>query len=511
MNSLKRALLGACLLTPFLSSAGLGVIAQEVSGTWQRQMDTFMEKQEASPLAPPSYTFAVASGSELLYSRVRGPAILGEDRPMSMDTRLYIASVTKSFVGLLAAKLDAEGVLPLDMSLADAWPALTLPSTLDATAISMADLLSHTSGIVNDPLVIRTAYSGATPTSDYQQILENHTVAAEPTFDYENIGYLIYAAIAEQKTGKSWQQLLDEHVHKPLGLEKTTNVASSIPEDELGLGNHLSPLDRAGWRPAPAKADDLMHPAGGHFLSTHDAVSWLQAHLNNAVMEPAVYQKAHTKFADISPAKKYADMSCNGYALGWNRCDYAGHRVFYHGGAYNGMMIFMMFLPDDDLVISSINGARAIGWTFGWNSVLQAMDFALETETATENAQRRSAGRVASHVRYLNYRVRIREAALREATTPEAATLRQALVGRYVSEEFGEAFVCETDNGALQLSIGRFAAEIAATGADSLVLFERAYGEPQKVDVERSPQLAFSWEGGRFRHTNEKGCVGSGG
>lgn len=509
MFNATRALFGACFVISFYCLNALSANAGQSGHDLVAKLDAFMEAQDAGPLAPPSYTLAVASGNELLYSRARGTAIHGEERPLTLDTPVYIASVTKSFMGLLAAKLDADGVLPLKSTIAEAWPELKLPAPLDPSAITMLDLLSHTSGIVNDPLVIRTAYSGGTPTRDYKQILETHSTSGERTFDYENLGYLVYAAIAEQKTGKTWQRLLNDYVHTPLGLATASNMPSEIAPDVIGLGNDLSPLDRSGWRAAPAKSDDQMHPAGGHFISTYDAVRWLQAHVKRDVFEAGVYEAAHTQYARREPTKKYADMSCDGYALGWNTCSYEGHRLYYHGGTYNGMMIFMMFLPDDDLVISSINGARAMGWTFGWNTVMQALDLALELDGGADNAKRRLEGRAASQVRYLNYRVRIREAALRKATTTDAVALRQALIGSYHSDAFGNASVCETDDGKVMFAIGQFSAEVLATGANTFVLLERAYGEPGEVTVETPTNPVFEWEGGRFKRVDPNGCVGS--
>ncbi|MFC7296815.1 prephenate dehydratase domain-containing protein, partial [Marinobacter aromaticivorans] len=54
------------------------------------------------------------------------------------------------------------------------------------------------------------------------------------------------------------------------------------------------------------------------------------------------------------------------------------------------MMIFMLYLPDDDLVVSSINGARAFGWTFGWNAVQQG-----RARLAMIPIENSTAGRVA--------------------------------------------------------------------------------------------------------------------
>ncbi|WP_262691919.1 serine hydrolase domain-containing protein [Kordiimonas aestuarii] len=501
-TNMPRRVLGAGVLLAFSCAANADSLADKLDG--------FMAEMEQSPYAPPSYSLAVASGDTLLYSRLHGKKVAGADAPLDMNTRLYIASVSKSFMGLLAAKLDAEGVLSLDTTLADEWPGLELPEPINPAGITMRKLLSHNFGFENDPLVIRTAYVGGTPVADFEAILEQHSVPIEPGFSYDNLGYLIYAAVLERKTGRSWTDWLKSDIHGPLGLTSASNTPSELPQAELGLGNHFNPISKTGWSVAVAKKDDMMHPAGGHFISTKDAVKWLQANLNRAVFEPSVYGVAQTAYAKREPAKKYADMSCDGYALGWQTCDYAGHRVFYHGGTYDGMMIFMVFLPDDDLVISSINGARAYGWTFGWNALQQATDYALGLEAADSNAARRLEGRVESQAGYANFRVRIREEALRKATSPEAATLRSALVGSYASPAYGAATLCDVD-GRLTLEIGNFSAEILAGPEGTAYLLERAYGEPSKLTVSRGGEggaVSFTWEGGTFNRVSGNGCLG---
>src|SRR5690606_3372753 len=59
--------------------------------------------------------------------RVEGVADVRTGVPADGRTAFYVASMTKSFVGLLAAKLDAMGILPLATTLAGQWPALLLP------------------------------------------------------------------------------------------------------------------------------------------------------------------------------------------------------------------------------------------------------------------------------------------------------------------------------------------------------------------------------------------------
>lgn len=500
IGQLSRLAQWAVMLSCMVSSQAYG-------SDLAKKMDVFVDGLEASPLAPPSYSLAITTSDQILYSRLKGSQKFGEEAALTLDSRLYVASVSKSFLGLLAARLDAEGVIPLGASLADMWPSLKLPDQFDPESITMTDLLSHTAGILNDPLTYRTAYVGGTGTDKYEQILEQFSEPIGRGFSYDNIGYLIYAAILAQQTGRTWRSWLDSYIHAPLNLRGAATSSSEIDPVSLAVGSHLAPLTRSGWQPAGAKPDELMHPAGGHFLSTGAAVKWLQAQLKHQEFGGAVYNVAHQPYAQHIPLRRYSDMRCGGYGLGWHTCDYQGRKVMYHGGTYDGMMIFMVFLPDDDLVVSSINGARSFGWVFGWHSVLQAIDYALSLDGADENAQRRLNDWLARMQRSLNNRVRAREEILLEAASPAADDMRLRLTGSYKSDAYGAASICE-ENGRLLFKTGLYEAEVLPGADDRLYLLERAYGRPQKLEVTLPDGPSFIWQGGTFARIDAKGCVG---
>lgn len=131
------------------------------------------------------------------------------------DTPFYIASQTKAFVALMAVKLDAEGVFPLDQTLVDVWPDVTFPTGVDPAAITFRQLLSHQGPIENEALSFRTAYSDRVPAADYARLLATGSEARAPGFDYSNLGYLLYGAALELKTGRDWRDWLDEALFRP--------------------------------------------------------------------------------------------------------------------------------------------------------------------------------------------------------------------------------------------------------------------------------------------------------
>lgn len=95
-----------------------------------------VERLRATPAAPPGTVVVVTHRDRTVFARACGFRDLGRKAPMTLDTPVYNAPVTKAYTGLLAAMLDSEGRLKLDETPADVWPGLTLPASVDARPVT---------------------------------------------------------------------------------------------------------------------------------------------------------------------------------------------------------------------------------------------------------------------------------------------------------------------------------------------------------------------------------------
>lgn len=295
------------------------------------------------PGAPPALSVVVVSRGRppLIWTHGRlsaDPAAPAADD----DTPFYIASQTKAFVGLLAVKLDAEGVFPLDRTLADIWPDVTFPSGVDPAAITFRQLLSHQGPIENEALSFRTAYSDRVPSADYARLLSTGSEARAPGFDYSNLGYLLYGAALELKTGRDWRDWLDRALFGPAGMSRS----GARPSQFDGVPAYHRWMGARGWDVFPGKPDDLMHAAGGLVVSPTDMGRWLAIPLGEAndAVRPEWVREAETPrvAADIEGDV----IACQGYALGWNVCRLGAVDIRAHGGSYTGMRSAMAVSPE---------------------------------------------------------------------------------------------------------------------------------------------------------------------
>lgn len=269
----------------------------------------------------------------------RGVSHAGKGTPVDGETPFYIASMTKAFVGLMALRLDRMGVMPLDMSLAEAFPDMKV-NGVDLTKVTMRHALSHQLGFHSPLLSLRSAYTDKVAVSGYSAVANASQERTDNEFSYSNVGYILYAGALEQRTGRSWKAWLDEVVLHPLEMRHSSARTTDVPGS-----SHTHEIYESGWRAYPPKTDDIMHAAGGLHVSGKDMARWLAGNAGDASgIASDVFESAHEPLSKVS--RGIGPMQCSGYALGWAVCDVAGVRVLEHGGTYTGARSEMIVLPD---------------------------------------------------------------------------------------------------------------------------------------------------------------------
>ena len=296
------------------------------------------------PGGAPAMAAVIVQGDAAPWIHAVGTARANVAAPVDADTRFYIASQTKSFMGLLGAMLDVRGEFALSTTLAEVWPGLRLPVPADPRQISMSDLLSHQEGLSTSTLNVVTAYVRDVPAAEYPALLTSEVAPREPGFRYANIGDLIYGAALEARTGRNWRDWLDSALLRPLALEGISPRTSTLPDVQVAW-NHQ--WDGAQWRALPSKPDALMHAAGGLVASPRAMARWMQLNLGTAdphgVISIGALQRSQRPIAKSNLAD--GEIDCNGYSLGWYSCIYRGQQALLHPGSYNGAVSVTVLVP----------------------------------------------------------------------------------------------------------------------------------------------------------------------
>ena len=331
-------------------------------------LDAILDQLETLEEYPPGTAVVVVTGDGRRYIRVHGETKAGSGHRATPETAFYIASMTKAFMGLLAARLDAERVLSLETTLADVWPGLKLPDRgRQADEITLRDLLVHSIPFRAQEITFLEAYVRDVAPSEYPGLIERYAVARRDGFQYDNLGYNIYAAALEARTGKNWRLWLEEKVFLPLDMTATSGRTSEYAANAIAWHHQRTGSSPGGWQHADGwyliapKTDGMMQSAGGLMTTANDMALWLEAQLGGegppgSGLTADIFAKARGDEVD-QPSDEHG-FSCDGYVYGWGVCnlilranedsvneDRVIGPFFQHGGGYLGARSLMTVAP----------------------------------------------------------------------------------------------------------------------------------------------------------------------
>ena len=435
---------------------------------------------KADTVHPTGTAVVVVKDGKVAYEGYFGYADIAGKVPVDRDTAFYIASATKPFVALHALLGEHAGTIDTRTSLQAMFPVARFDG-FDAGAVTLRDLLVHTSGVENVPLVWATAYSGVHDAASRRRLAaatHAHPDAARGTFEYANVGYNLYSIWLDARSDMRWQAQLQRDVFAPLGMLRTTASISRAGSSGWTLARPYS--FAAANRDAPlylAKADNTMHAAGGLLSTAPDLARFLMAQLDEGRVEgeqrlPASVV-AGSQQRQATTDDSYLDFQRDGYAWGWHTGHYKSRRMLHHFGSFPGFHAHLSFIPEADVGLVVLHnedmlGARLAGLV---------ADFAYGIALGEPGIEARGSVRfdeLAQQARKLETAAHAHRREI--ASRPWNLSLpKTAYAGIYAHPLLGEVTVALGDDDTLAFRWGRLAA--TATG----------YAEPDHVRVELVP------------------------
>jgi CubicO group peptidase (beta-lactamase class C family) len=181
----------------------------------------------------PGCTVAVGRGGAVVFAEAYGAARLDPFEPMTVDTVVDIASVSKQFTATAILLLAERGVVDLDAPLSTYLP--DLPAW--ASRPTVAQLIHHESGIPDyiDLLVERGfVVTGSSPTvADALAALGDVVdlrFAPGTSWEYSNSNYFLLSQIVLAVTGDDLGAFLAAEVFAPLGLDMVLDPIAAIED-----------------------------------------------------------------------------------------------------------------------------------------------------------------------------------------------------------------------------------------------------------------------------------------
>ncbi|SEG46021.1 serine hydrolase domain-containing protein [Algoriphagus boritolerans] len=295
-------------------------------------------------------TVLLASDGKPVFERALGYADRERKIKATVATHYRIGSISKMFTTVLVLKAEESGKLSLDQKLADFYPQIK-----NSDKITLSMLLQHRSGIHNftnnpDYLSYHTK-----PVSEEAlvKIISDGGSDFEPDSkaDYSNSNFVLLTFILEKVYEKSFSEILDEQLVKPLKLESTAIFTASDP----GKGESFSYTFKDKWI-LEAETDPSI-PLGAGAISSD--VKDLNTFINALFSGKLISEESLEKMKEIN----------QGFGRGMFSFPYYERKGFGHTGGIDGFRSFLGYFPEEKLTVAVLSN----GLNYNNNDILLAL------------------------------------------------------------------------------------------------------------------------------------------
>jgi CubicO group peptidase (beta-lactamase class C family) len=255
------------------------------------------------------------------------------------DSIFEIGSISKTFTGLLLARMVAEGKVKFEEPIRELLPPGTVAKP-EGAEITLLDLATQHSGLPRMPDNFHPA-DPRNPYADYRaadlyRYVASHGVGRPnaPPFLYSNLGVGLLGQALASRAGKSYPVLLEQEVTGPLGLKDTVISLSQAQQARFIQGHD------ADHRPAHAWDLDALAGAGGIRSTSADMLTYLEAQLHPDKFPAlaAAIEQTHELRADAGPGMRIG--------LAWLHGEKDG--FYWHNGGTGGFSSYAFFDAKND-------------------------------------------------------------------------------------------------------------------------------------------------------------------
>lgn len=335
----------------------------------------------------PALSAAVAVDGRVVWSAAAGWADIKTGRPATPETLFRIGSTSKAVTGTLFARLVDAGLVALDEPISTYVDDLPNPAWKDLTPRQLA---SHTSGIpsyegnkdyigVYRALALRERHEDVAEGLAY---FDGSPLMFEPgvDFEYSSFDIVLLSVVLQEAGGASFQDLMQEWVNIPLGVE--------TPLPDAPRPDHAQSYLLNGAKVRPWWKVDLSHKlAGGGFMAKPSDL----AKMGSAWLD-SDFISAETRKRFWTPQRlKDGSVNEQGYAISWRFSDelwWAENTPLAnanHGGVSKGSMAWLVVIPEKRMAVAMSINTRILpfgAWAKVQNELIAAFSEAAPQDVA---------------------------------------------------------------------------------------------------------------------------------
>ena len=230
--SRRRSVVCRVLAVPLVAAIALGAAGGAASAAPSKGEAESL-KSRAQGLVDAGYPAALAAvtdskGESAGVAVGKGSLETGQAPPLDGEVR--IGSNTKTFVAVVVMQMVQEGKVGLDEPIETYLPGLIKGEGIDASRITVRQLLQHTSGLPEHTDYYFSSNAAALeniqhyiPARDLLDVALSKPAAFEPgtQWSYSNTNYIVLGMLIERVSQRPVGEQIDQRIIKRLGLSHT--------------------------------------------------------------------------------------------------------------------------------------------------------------------------------------------------------------------------------------------------------------------------------------------------
>lgn len=311
--------------------------------------------------ANPGVAVAVVYKDEMLFLKGYGVRESGKMDPVDVNTVFQLASVSKPITSSVLAAIVADGKVRWESKIVSLDPSFRLSDPWVTEHVTIADLLSHRSGLFDHAgdLLEDLGYDEKTIIHQLRFIPKLNPFRA--SYAYTNFGFSEASFATANHLKKSWPDLANEKLFVPLRMQS----ASYSYEDFRRRVNKATCHQIEGGKALPVfeRNPDPQAPAGGASMSVKDLAKWMifsldgGAYKGHRLVPEKILLETQNPF--IVSSLDLLEDKISFYGLGWGiKYDNRGHKILSHSGAFSlGVRSQVLLIPELDIGIAVLTNS----------------------------------------------------------------------------------------------------------------------------------------------------------
>ena len=328
-------------------------------------------------------SFAVVKDGKIVYANSFGQKNIENNTPLTNGDIFRIASISKSFSATSIMQLVEAGKISLDDDFGKLVGFRIRNPNFPEKVITLRRVMSHTSGINDSQGYFNLDVINPDKNPDWAKCYNAYAPGAD--YEYCNLNYNMVGALIERVSGERFDNYVNNHVLKPLGLYGGYNIdsldsskfATLYGYDAMSKTFTPSPQAYAARREEMAKyvmgySTPIFSPTGGMKISATDLAKYMIMHMQSGKAEGI---RIISKKSSKTMQTKIANVENYGLALGTNLEDIIpGEKMTGHTGSAYGLYSTMFFNPKEDFgFVVIVNGSStADKYTKGLRTIMYA-------------------------------------------------------------------------------------------------------------------------------------------